>query len=251
MKEKPMSETNKKPSRWLEHLRATLDVVASVAIVLLAVLAVGSVFKKPGVAAAPQSNRGLAKTEAVVPSTPVSIQGAATLGNANAHLAIVEYSDFQCPFCAAFAKDTFPKLRATYIDKGKLLFVFKHMPLSSIHKSALGAARAAACAGKQGKFWEMHDALFDSQESLDLLRPIALSAGLRLGVFDACLRSKETLQVEADVASAASLGISGTPTFLVGTRESSGVKVAKVLRGTQTFEQIESLLSSLSDKTQK
>src|SRR5262245_41540414 len=87
------------------------------------------------------------------PLVPVSLEGAVTRGDKSARVAIVEYSDFQCPFCIAFTRDTLPDLEKLYVDTGKVLFAFQHLPLENLHPSALLAAQFASCASRQGKFW--------------------------------------------------------------------------------------------------
>jgi protein-disulfide isomerase len=86
-------------------------------------------------------------------------------GNKNAKVTVVEFSDFQCPFCEQFFKNTYPQLKKEYIDNGKIAFYYRHFPLTSIHPYAKSAAIAAECANDQGKFWEYHDLLFQNQNS--------------------------------------------------------------------------------------
>lgn len=93
---------------------------------------------------------------------PVEVGSSASKGDANAKITLVEFSDFQCPFCAKFYSETLPQIMKDYIDTGKVKLVYKHFPLISIHPNAQKAAEAAECAGEQGKFWEMHDAMFNS-----------------------------------------------------------------------------------------
>lgn len=92
----------------------------------------------------------------------VNVQGSYSLGSDDAKVTLVEFSDFECPFCARHFSQTYPQLKSEYIDTGKLKYVFKHFPLS-FHPNAQKASEAAECAGDQGKFWEMHDLIFQSQ----------------------------------------------------------------------------------------
>ena len=91
----------------------------------------------------------------------IDIGNAPMLGNAAAPVTIVEYSDFECPFCGRFYTQTLPSLKRDYVDTGKAKFVYKQFPLTSIHPKAQGAAEASLCANEQGKFWEMHDKMFE------------------------------------------------------------------------------------------
>lgn len=91
------------------------------------------------------------------------------LGNANAPVTVIEFSDFQCPFCESFFKNTFPSLKKDYIDTGKVKFYYRQFPLTSIHPNAQEAAEAAECANEQNKFWQYHDMLFQQQSSWESL----------------------------------------------------------------------------------
>ena len=101
------------------------------------------------------SNRSLALSMAN-PTDP-------TLGKEDAPIVMLEFSDFQCPFCGKFRAETFDLIKTNYIDTGKVLFIYKDFPLSQIHPFAQKAAEAALCADAQGKFWEYHDKLFENQ----------------------------------------------------------------------------------------
>src|SRR5437773_10547832 len=112
------------------------------------------------------------------------------LGRRDAPVTIVEFSDYQCPFCRQFVTTTLPALKSTYVDAGKLRWVFRDFPLDHIHPYARKASEAARCAGEQGKYWEMHDALFQSQQlAPEQLPEQASRLGLDGGAFAACLAS--------------------------------------------------------------
>src|SRR5439155_11115874 len=108
-----------------------------------------------------------------------------------ANLAIIEFSDFQCPFCGRYARETFPLLKREFIDTGEVNYVFMHFPLEALHPDALKAAEAAACAGRQDKFWGMHDRLFANQAALLLPSIMNYARELRLDEpnFEKCLVS--------------------------------------------------------------
>lgn len=126
-------------------------------------------------------------TATPVPRDPIAINGRPVLGSSSARVAIVEYSDFECPFCGVVARETIPTLKREYMDTGKVMLVFKHLPLP-FHSLAPGAAAAAVCSGQQGKFWQMHDRLFAKPMKLTAqdLRASAGQVGLDLPVYDAC-----------------------------------------------------------------
>lgn len=145
--------------------------------------------------------------------------GNPALGPQNAPITIIEFSDFQCPFCKSFHDQTFSRLQKKY--EGKIRFVYRDFPLSEIHPLAQGAAEAADCANEQGKFWEYHDMLFQYQPQLEATALMAYANKLNLDmkVFQACLEShKYKSEVEGDYAMAIGLGLTGTPTFFVNGR---------------------------------
>ena len=134
------------------------------------------------------------------PSAPVkiSIDDDPIIGNPDAPITIVEFSDFQCPFCARFNAQTLPSIMEEYIDQGKVKLVFRDFPIQSIHPNALPAAVAAECANEQDKFKEMHDVLFEKQnewnkletdDALSLFNQYATDMQLNQNTFDTCLTS--------------------------------------------------------------
>lgn len=144
-------------------------------------------------------------------------------GQADARVAIVEYSDFQCPFCARVIP-TLNRIRETYGDRVKL--VYKHLPLR-IHPEARPAAAAAEAAGLQGKFWEMHDAIFANQRELSDARYVewARELGLDVERFERDRKSEAVLaRIEKDEEEAARVGVGGTPAFFINGRFLSGAQ---------------------------
>jgi protein-disulfide isomerase len=149
------------------------------------------------------------------------------LGDEDAPLTIVEFSDFQCPFCARFRSQTFDQLKSEYIDTGKVKFVYRDFPLHSIHSEAGKSAEAAQCANDQGKFWEYHDKIFENQQSLSNsnYKQWATDLGLDSSKFNECLDSgKYTNEVANDLKDATATGGRGTPYFLVGNQPLSGAQ---------------------------
>ncbi len=136
-----------------------------------------------------------------------------TRGEASAPITIIEFADFECPYCAR-ATDTVEKVMAAY--PGKVRLVFRHFPLS-FHPKAPKAAEASACADEQGKFWAFHDALFESQElELEAMKLQAARLGLDAKKFDACLDTGRMLPtVKKDMAAGQVAGVTGTPAFFI------------------------------------
>lgn len=159
-------------------------------------------------------------------------------GDAKAPITMIEYSDFECPFCQRF-HTTVQQVLAEY--KGKVKIVYRHFPLRSIHPQAQKAAEASECAAEQGKFWEMHDKLFELNASrtlsLDTMKKAAADLGLNTGSFNDCLDSGKTApEVEKDYQDGIAGGVSGTPgTFVNG----------QYLAGALPFEEVKSLIESL------
>jgi len=140
------------------------------------------------------------------------------LGAADAPVTVVEFTDYQCPFCKRFIQSTFPLLKRDFIDTGKVRWVVRDLPLG-FHPNANKAAQAAHCAGDQGKFSEMRDILFRNNANLGIeqLPGYAREIGLDSDAFDACLSSdRHQAQIEQDAQAANRIRISGTPSFIIG-----------------------------------
>jgi len=151
------------------------------------------------------------------------------LGAANAPVTIVEWSDYQCPYCGRFYLQTFKQLEEKYIKTGKVRFVYRDFPLS-FHPFAQKAAEASECARDQGKFWQYQDKIFVNQAQLSLenLKVWAKDLGLDTKKFDSCLDSGDkAANVQADFNAGQAAGISGTPGFIIN---------GQLLSGAQPFE---------------
>ncbi|MBI2451895.1 DsbA family protein [Candidatus Pacearchaeota archaeon] len=156
------------------------------------------------------------------PTEPSKVQASedddAILGNKNAKVTIIEFSDYQCPFCERFWSQTLPQIKSQYIDTGKVKFVYRDFPLESIHPMALSAAMAAECVGEQGGdtgYFKMHDKIFENQGSLSAenLKKWAKELGYNI---DTCLDSGKTrAEVQKDTQDAQSAGGRGTPYFVI------------------------------------
>ena len=184
----------------------------------------------------------------VLPSAPIDISKEQFKGAANAKVAVIEFSDFQCPFCGKFDKDTYPKLLKDYVDTGKVKYVWRDYPLD-FHKNAQKAAEAARCAGDQGRFWEMHDRLFANQQTIAAtdLPKHAEALQLNASMFQQCLDSgRYAADIKKSVSDANGFGISGTPSFFIGVVQPNGtVKVSKKLVGAKAYTEFKTALDSL------
>jgi len=152
-------------------------------------------------------------------------EGGQALGSPEAPVTIVEFSDFQCPYCGQFFKNTLPQIEDEYVKTGKVRYLFRHFPLSS-HQYAQKAAEATECAGEQGKFWEMHDKIFENQEKITVADLKKYAADLELdSSFNSCLDSgKFQAKVQADLKLGQDIGVTGTPAFFINGRSLSGAQ---------------------------
>lgn len=177
----------------------------------------------------------------VVPPPPVPIQVSLDddpiLGNRAAQVGIVEFSDYQCPFCVRFHTQTFPKLKEAYIDTDKVQYIFRDFPLD-FHLQAKEAAIAANCAGEQDAYWKMHHDLFTNQRRLgpDLYVELAKTLKMDLENFLDCMKEADLVnEVDNDLTYGQSLGVRGTPSFFVGRVQEGQLVDAKKIIGAQPF----------------
>ena len=180
----------------------------------------------------------------------LSIDGAPIKGDKNAKVTLVEFTDYQCPFCSRHFRDTLPQIENDYIKTGKIRYILKEFPLESIHPLAFKAAEAANCSGEQEKYWEMHDRLFANQNALaaQQLPGHAEALGLDAGKFKACLDSgKYAAKVRKDLNDAQKAGATGTPTFFLGLTDSKGSEVRSVrkLVGAQPYAAFKDAIDTL------
>ncbi len=162
----------------------------------------------------------------------VSVDDDAIKGDVNAPVTIVEFSDYECPFCARHFEETLPLIIEEYVDTGKVRIVFRDFPLE-FHSYAQKASEAAECAGEQEKYWEMHDTLFENQKNLDVdsLKKYAEDIGLNTGEFDNCLDSDEMAdEVKKDMEDGKDYGVSGTPGNFINGRFVSGAQPFSVFQ---------------------
>ena len=153
---------------------------------------------------------------APVQRVQVSADDDPSWGNADAPVTIIEFSDFQCPYCRVFYQTTLVTLLERYPKQVR--FVYRDFPLASIHPQATLAAEASQCAHAQGRFWEFHNAVFANIDRLgpDLYQSLAISMDLDKERFAACVNSREfSAEVEKDFNDARALGVTGTPTFFI------------------------------------
>ena len=171
------------------------------------------------------------------------------LGDSAAPVTIVEFTDFQCPFCGRHATTTLPQLRKEYVDKGLVRYVVRNNPLP-MHPFARRAAIAARCAAEQSPaaYWRYHDGLFAGQAALadSTFDALAQADGLDLARFDRCRMDKATAErIDADVAAASKAGFRGTPTFVIGRVQPDGTVRGEAIEGAYPFARFKSAIDGL------
>lgn len=201
--------------------------ISSAIIVAGALIAFAVVYSNRGGIAAPQPKQMAAAGESVPPAQVLGdlADDDLTLGNPNAPVTMVEFADFQCPFCARMFSDTLPQIKEKYVKTGKVKFVYRDFPISSIHQFAQKAAEAGECADEQEKFWQYHDLLYTRQQQLshENLKKWAGEVGLDVTKFNQCLDSgKYADEVAKDLADGQAAGVTGTPATFVNGRLVSG-----------------------------
>jgi len=177
----------------------------------------------------------------------VGFRGRPTLGQADAPVTIVEFSDYQCPYCKRYATTVFPNLKRDYIDTGKVRYVFRDFPLTQIHPQAPKAHEAGHCAGEQDRYWDMHDLMFKNQKNLSVaeLSGYAETLGLDVGSFDSCLESgRHVAAIKADTQAGAQAGVRGTPSFIIGKSDSGDTINGTIVRGAQPFTKFQQVIQA-------
>ena len=174
-------------------------------------------------------------------SLDLTIAGSPTLGEENAKVTLIEFTDYQCPYCRRYNLQTKPQLMKGYVEAGKLKYVLREFPIERIHPKAFKAAEAALCAGDQGSYWDMNALFFRNQKRLrpeDLVRH-AETLGLDMAGFRDCLDGgKYTQRVRDDLRDGTAAGVRGTPSFFLGLTDPddpSKIKATKFLRGAQPY----------------
>jgi protein-disulfide isomerase len=181
------------------------------------------------------------------PSRPttakISIKGKQVMGAKDAPVTVVEFADYQCPFCLRFTKTTFPLLKTKYIDTGKVRWVALNLPLP-FHKDARKAAQAAHCAGEQDKFWEMREILFRNPQKLNTenLPAHAATLSLDMEAFNSCLQSDRHLaEIDQDAKDAKAVRLTGTPSFIIGKTASDEI-TGQVVIGAQPMDKFDAAI---------
>ncbi len=168
------------------------------------------------------------------------------LGRKDAPVTLMEFTDYQCPYCSKFHKTIFPQLKKNYINTGKVRFITRDLPLD-FHKNAFQAARSARCAGEQNKYWELRHVLSSNPKNLSQEGVLEYVQELRMDVkqFQSCLESdKYEKEIKQDITDAHSVGITGTPGFVLGRTSKNGFEGFKI-KGAQPYSAFAARINKL------
>ena len=239
------SNPEPKKSRW----RSTLEIVTSSAIIIASITVIWANLERDSSRAEGRPGAPKKATDSPLPNQ-LSLLGAPTKGSSAAKVAMLVLSDFQCPYCSTFARQILPAVEEEFVNTGKVLLAFRHLPIERIHKDARHAAAAAWCAAAQGKFWKMHDLLFGNPADLgpEATRKHGVALQLDLRKFEDCTEGEAQKAIDSDLAQARQLGASATPTVFVGTiTTSDSVRVTQRLQGVGSVEALRAELNRALD----
>lgn len=229
------------------RLRPLLDVVSTVALLIASGVMIWAVLRPREVVSTPPPPGATSRQNVPLPTEPVSLDGTVFEGSADAKVALVQFSEFQCPFCARFATDSLPTLVGKYVSTGRVRLGFRHLPLENIHPFAFGAGEISSCAAELGRFREVHDAFFKapSATSQGEFRRRAINAGMDKTALDACLsKGSAAGRVREDLALAKSLGLKSTPSFLLGPVVDGRLRVTQMIFGARPVADFEQALEA-------
>jgi protein-disulfide isomerase len=178
------------------------------------------------------------------PRPIVDLKGAPQKGNPDAVVALVEFSDYECPFCIRHFKETMPLIEKNYIETGKILYSFRDFPIDQLHPQAIRAHEATQCVGDIAptKYWDMHNRMFGSpsQHTPEALEATATELGVAAAAYRECLASgRTTAGIRATSETASSFGANGTPAFFIGIldKATNQVKITRSISGAVPFAQ--------------
>jgi protein-disulfide isomerase len=178
--------------------------------------------------------------------------GGFSVGKENAPLVLIEYTDYQCPFCQRYHNDSFAQIKANFIDTGKVRYISRDFPLP-FHENARRSATAARCAAEQGKFWELRHTMIvnASQLQADKLGGYAQLASMDVPKFQACVDSdKYRAAIDKDIAEGSAAGVNGTPSFVLGRVENGKLQGVRMV-GAMPYAQFEAKIQDMLKQTVK
>jgi protein-disulfide isomerase len=226
----------------MRRLKTAVDIVVTVLIVVAAILVIWRQFVPAG------QTQARARIQDAAGTIPADLAiNARGLGQ----VALVEFADFECPFCGRHAREVAPEIQKAFVDTEVIREVFLNFPLEN-HRRAEPAGAAAVCAANQGKFWAMHDALFRNQKALeqDDLTERAREVGLDLAIFSRCLETGDARPViQRHKSAGRSLGVESTPVFFVGiVRADGSVELKKRINGAVPYSDFHSAIKDITPR---
>ena len=224
----------------LRHIKSALEVVSTVAVIAAAGALLWRTYNPPP----PPGMRAPVETVTGLSLPPNSVRHV----RGNGPVVLIAFSDYECPFCAKHVQETGPAIKSKLLDAGVIREVYLNFPLP-IHAKAQKAGEAAECAAQQGRFWEMHEALFENPQALDItsLAKHAERLGLDQAKFGKCLESGETAAtIQRDLAEGKRLAVNATPAFFIGlVRDDGTIELRKRINGARGFEDFEKVVREL------
>jgi protein-disulfide isomerase len=220
---------------------------AALGVAVGTVIALAVMYRSQGaeIAALRESQRQLTSEIASMRRTPIiDVSGAPFRGPDSAIVTLIEYSDYECPYCITHFTKTMPEIEERLIKTGRVRYVFRDFPVDENHPEAIRAHQASRCAAEQGRFWEMHNRLFSAPgtHSADALASLASSVGLDPKLYQDCMASdRTTIAIRQTAQQAVSLGANGTPAFFIGLRDpaTNQVRIYRAITGAQPIELFE------------
>lgn len=229
------------------RLKGMLDTVSTVVVLIAGVAMLWRLYDPP------QASRGARPPVENVDGLTIAADKVTNRRGTGA-VVLVEFADYECPFCARHAQMTGPTIEKELVESGDLQHVFFNFPLP-IHPRAQKAGEAAECAAQQGRFWEMHERLFEDTKALDVSHLAAKAEGLGLDRerFMRCLEGGETAaKVRADLEEGRRLGVAATPAFFVGTRAPGGsITLRKRINGAVPFDTFDATVREITEPRQR
>jgi protein-disulfide isomerase len=229
----------------MSRLKSAVEIATNLALAAAAVTLVWRLVYAP---ATPRAGEARAAVEDVESKgLSIALSAANRKGTPDAEVVLLEFSDYQCPYCGKYANETFGEIDKEFVVTNRIQYAFHNYPLGS-HGDAIPAAVAAECSGEQGKYWEMHERLFTKQAELSKRIWLQEAPELQLDVhaFEKCLSGAKAEKVRADMAEASRLGVNSTPTFFIGKLTKDGqMKALRRIAGAQPYAVFEKELNKI------
>jgi protein-disulfide isomerase len=190
------------------------------------------------------------RRESVIESVvlTMALGGSPSRGSPAARVALVEFSDFECPYCRKHMSATLPQIEKEFVETGKIRYFVRDFPIHSIHPYAFKAAEAVNCAGDQGKYWKMREQLFSSVVKLTPEYLVSSAEAIKLDrlQFENCMGSgKHVARIRKDIADGGKAGVTATPIFFLGVADGAEIKIVRRIRGAHPYSVFKTVIDDL------